>query len=75
MEKAAKNFHLPLSEGLYRRLRREADRCGTPATRLVRKALERYLVERERQSVHDAIVSYAVEMSGTGADHDEDFGA
>ena len=73
MEKpSTRNFHLPLPESLYRRLRQEAERSGTPATRLVRNALESHLRERERQAVHDSLVEYAVEMAGTGADLDED---
>lgn len=72
---STKNFHLPLPDLLYRRLRREAERSGTPATRLVRNALEQYLRERERQAVHDAIVEYALEMAGTGVDLDEDLQA
>lgn len=71
MEKPTRNFHLPLPEALYQRLRTEAARSRTPATRLVRQALERYLRERERQAVHDSIVEYAREMAGTGADLDE----
>lgn len=69
---SARNFHLPLPDPLYRRLRKEAERSGTPATRLVRDALERYLRERERQAVHDAIVEYAASTAGTGVDLDED---
>lgn len=69
---STRNFHLPLPEPLYRRLRKEAERSGTPATRLVRNALEGYLRERERKAVHDAIVEYAVSMAGSGVDLDED---
>lgn len=67
-----RNFHLPLPEPLYRRLRAESRRSGRPATRVVREALERHLREQERLAVHEAIVEYAVEMAGTGADLDED---
>lgn len=67
-----RNFHLPLPDRLYQRLRSEARRSGTPATRLVREALEKYLRDRERQAVHKAVVEYATSMAGSGADLDED---
>ena len=75
MEPEKKNFHLPLPEGLYERLRSEAQRSKTPATRLVRKALECFLAERERQAVHDAVVEYATRMAGTPEDLDEELEA
>jgi len=71
MESAKKNFHLPLPEPLYRRLRSEAQRSRTPATRLVCKALERYLEDKERQAVHAAVVEYATRAAGTPEDLDE----
>lgn len=75
MEPAKKNFHLPLPESLYQRLRSEAQRSKTPATRLVRQALERYLGDTERQAVHDAVVEYATMAAGTPEDLDQELEA
>ena len=66
------NFHLPLPEGLYRRLQRESQRTGAPATRVVREALELHLRDREREAVHEGLTEYVARMAGTGVDLDED---
>jgi len=65
-----RNFHLPLSEELYRRLRSEAQAVKQPATVVARHAIEAWLRERHRAAVYEAIRAYAVEMAGTGADLD-----
>jgi predicted DNA-binding protein len=67
-----KNFHLPLPEQLYVRLRREAERSGRPATLAAREAVEGWLREREQQAETDAIARYAVECAGTPADLDSE---
>ena len=37
------NFHLPLPDSVYRRLRKEAEHRGIPATALAREAVEAWL--------------------------------
>lgn len=70
--KTAHNLHVPLSGPVHDRLRAEATRSGRPATTLAREAIEAWIAERERHAVHQAIVEYASEMAGSGADLDED---
>jgi len=65
------NFHLPLSDSIYRRLRQEAERSGVPATSLAREALEAWLDKLHRQALHAEIAQYARRHAGTGADLDE----
>jgi hypothetical protein len=67
---ASRNLHVPLPESLYRRLRVEADRTRRPATELAREAIDRWLADRQRAAVHDAIASYAAACAGTTADLD-----
>ena len=65
-----RNLHVPLSEGLYRRLRAEAERARKPATAIAREAIERWLSDQRREAVHEAIASYARENAGSAADLD-----
>ena len=65
-----RNFHLPLDEDLYRRLRSEAARTGRPATELARSAIEAALRERQRFLLHESIAEYAAAVAGTQADLD-----
>jgi predicted transcriptional regulator len=67
---ASRNLHVPLPESLYRRLRLEAERTRRPATELAREAIDRWLVERQRAAVHDAIAVYAAARAGTTDDLD-----
>jgi predicted DNA-binding protein len=67
-----KNLHVPLPQPLYRRLREEAKRAHRPATVLVREAIDLWLAERYRASMHDAIASYAHKVAGTSGDLDLD---
>jgi predicted DNA-binding protein len=67
---ALRNLHVPLPETLYRRLRVEAERSHRPATELVREAIDRWLSDRQRAAVHEAIAAYASECAGTTADLD-----
>ena len=67
-----KNFHLPLPEQTYTRLRAEAERTGVPATTLAREAVDSWLRQRFRRARHDAITAYATEMAGTHLDLDAD---
>ena len=67
-----KNFHLPLPDGTYSRLRAEAERTRVPATTLAREALDSWLRQQLRKARHDAIAAYATEMAGTHLDIDAD---
>jgi predicted DNA-binding protein len=67
----AHNFHLPLPAGVYNRLRSEAERQRKPATQLVKQALEYWLEEQEKLSLHEEIARYAAEVAGTGDDLDK----
>jgi predicted transcriptional regulator len=69
---AARNFHLPLSDDLYTRLRAEARRTGRPATSLAREALERWLVQRKKAAVAEGIAAYVAEHAGGPMDLDDD---
>ena len=67
------NFHVPLPEQTYNRLRAEAERAGVPATILAREAIDAWLQQRMRKAKHDAIAAYAAEMGGTHLDLDSGF--
>lgn len=67
-----KNFHLPLPELTYTRLRAEAERTQVPATTLAREAVDEWLRHQSRKARQDAIVAYATEMAGTCLDLDTD---
>ena len=66
-----RNFHLPLPETVYRRLREEADRLRVPATALAREAVEARLEELLRVKLHSELAHYAKQHAGTDADLDE----
>lgn len=70
-----KNLHVPLPQPLYQRLRAEAKRENRPATVLVREAIDLWLAEQYRASVHDEIASYARTVAGTSDDLDPDLEA
>ena len=65
-----KNFHLPLPEQTYIRLKAEAERTQVPATALAREAVEAWLLQQSRKARLDAIAAYAAEMAGTQLDLD-----
>jgi hypothetical protein len=65
-----KNFHLPLPEQTYARLRAEAERTQVPATTLAREAVDEWLRQQARRARQDAIAAYATEMAGTYLDLD-----
>lgn len=67
-----KNFHLPLPEQTYTRLRAEAERTQVPATTLAREAVDEWLRQQSRKARHDAIAAYATELAGTCLDLDTD---
>lgn len=66
-----KNFHVPLPEELYLRLRDAAHRQQKPATQLAKQAVEYWLQEQEKLALHEEIAEYAAELAGTVADLDE----
>lgn len=70
MAKAVRNFHLPLPEPLYRRLRDAATRANQPATTVARYALEHWLREHRKAVVREAIAAYAAEVGGSHDDLD-----
>ena len=70
-----RNFHVPLPEDLYKRLREEAGRSKKPATELARRAIELLLQERKKAALHDAIALYAAKHAGTASDLDEELEA
>ena len=72
---ALRNFHLPLPEPLYRRLRDAAERTNQPATVVARYAIETWLRAERRAAVREAIAAYAVAAAGTGADLDPELEA
>ena len=71
MATAIRNFHLPLPEPIYRRLRDAAERTNQPATTLARYAIESWLREHRRTMVREAIARYAVDAAGSREDLDE----
>jgi hypothetical protein len=70
MGKALRNFHLPLPEPLYRRLREAASRANQPATAVARHAIERWLREHRRAVVREAVAHYAAQAGGSRDDLD-----
>lgn len=70
MDARRHKLHVALSTGVYSRLRTESERSGQPTTVLVREAVEAWLAQREKETLHDAIVRYARSVAGTPADLD-----
>lgn len=76
MKKATlRNFHVPLPEDLYSKLRSESERSKIPATAMVRHAIENWLHQREKAALKEAIANYAVQHAGTAVDLDQDIEA
>ncbi len=65
-----RNLHVPLPEGLYQRLKTEAEHDKKPATVLARQAIEGWLRRRQRLKTHQAVMNYASQCAGTEADLD-----
>jgi len=57
MPSSVRNFHVPLPEPLYRRLRDAAARAHQPATVVARNAIEAWLRQQRRAFVREAIAS------------------
>ncbi len=70
MRHTARNFHVPLPEPLYRRLRDAAERTDQPATTLARHAIEAWLRQHRKAMVREAIAVYAADIAGTRDDLD-----
>lgn len=68
-----RNFHVPLSNDLYKRLKNEAEKTQRPATELARHAIEVWLQQRQRLLLHQSIAAYARECAATYGDLDPDF--
>lgn len=66
----SRNFHVPLPDDLYLRLRGEAKRSGRPATDLARQAIQTMLRRREKLALHEALATYAARQAGGPADLD-----
>jgi predicted DNA-binding protein len=66
-----RNFHVPLPDNTYSRLKSQAQRQHKPATQLVKQAVEYWLDEQERLALHEEIADYAAATAGTGDDLDE----
>jgi predicted transcriptional regulator len=75
LAKPVRNFHLPLPEPLYRRLREVAERANRPATAVARYAIESWLRHQRRAGVREAIAAYAAEAAGSHEDLDPDLEA
>ena len=71
MPTPVRNFHLPLPEPTYRKLRDAAERTNQPATALARYAIEAWLREHRRTRVRESIARYAAEVAGSRDDLDE----
>jgi predicted transcriptional regulator len=69
------NFHVPLPDETYERLRAEAERSKVPATVLAREAIDFWLRQQFRKARHDAIAAYATRTAGTDLDLDTELEA
>lgn len=74
-QRRVRNFHVPLSEPLYKALQSEARRSGHPATEIARNAIRAVLTERAKSDLYDELRAYAERNGGTGVDLDPDLEA
>jgi len=70
-----KNFHVPLPDETYDRLRIAAERSRVPATVLAREAIDFWLRQQLRKARHDAIAAFAAKAAGTPLDLDKELEA
>jgi hypothetical protein len=68
--RAMRNFHLPLPEQTYTRLRAEAKKAQVPATTLAREAIDWWLKVQARKARSEAITAFAAKAAGTDWDLD-----
>lgn len=73
--KKMRNFHVPLPDDLYTKLREEALRNNQSATELARYAIKLWLKAREKLAIHKALSEFVTEYAGTELDLDEDLEA
>jgi len=66
-----RNFHVPLSDELYKQLRAEAERSQQAATALARYAIAWWLQQRQKAALDESIRAYAAQGAGTPADVDQ----
>ena len=69
------NFHIPLPEQLYTRLREVAKRQRRPATQMAKQAVEYWLEEQEKLALHEEIAGYVAHAAGSADDLDNQFEA
>ena len=69
------NFHLPLPTPVYLRLKQAAAKRQLPATQIAKQALESWLDEQERLTVHEELAAYAADVAGSADDLDEPLAA
>jgi predicted DNA-binding protein len=67
----AHNFHVPLPDTTYQRLKIAAKRQKRPATQVVKQAIDYWLDEQERLILHEQIAEYAAHTAGNADDLDE----
>ena len=65
------NFHLPLPNPLYKKLREEARRSKQPATAVAREAIEDWLKLKKKEQLHSDLAAYAEFYGGSEYDLDE----
>ena len=70
-----KNFHVPLPDETYERLKAAAAHSRMPARALGREAIDFWLRRRMREARHDAIAAFAAEAAATSLDLDKDLEA
>jgi len=70
-----RNFHVLLSEELYKQLRAEAERSQQSATALARYAIAWWLQQRQKAALDESIRAYAAQCAGTPADLDQELEA
>lgn len=75
MTRPVRNFHLPLPEPIYLRLRDAAQRTRQPATVVARYAIESWLRQQRKAAVREAVAAYAAEVAGSRDDLDPDLEA
>ena len=66
------NFYVPLPRTIYKKLREEAQRSRQPETVIARDAIDNWLKQRERETLHKQIAAYAKAHAGSEVDLDEE---
>ena len=66
------NFYVPLPQTIYKKLREEAQRSRQPETVIARDAIDNWLKQRERETLHKQIAAYAKAHAGSEVDLDEE---